>query len=82
MQNTFTKYIIFFKDHFHQVPEKAKSNDQIPAILQRREELDMEQNSLTGAHGEGSMKEFLNIRRMCSIGTVSWGCVDGKDYRA
>lgn len=42
----------------------------------------MEQNSLMGAHGEGSMKEFLNIRRMCSIGTVSWGCVGGKDYRA
>lgn len=27
------------------------------------------------------MKEFFNIRRMCSIGIVLWGCVDGKDYR-
>lgn len=39
MQNVFTKYIISLKDHFQQVAEKEKRNDNILAFLQRREEL-------------------------------------------
>lgn len=49
MSNILTKYIIFLKDNFQQVSEKAKSNDQIPAFLQRTEELEFKQNCLMAA---------------------------------